>query len=138
MTFEYDVIVYGTVCLDLLWRVEQWPSPGSYEHILDERKMIGGEAANTALALAKWGARVALVGTARGEDPDGHLLREMLEREAASLDTRFLATLPGARNSLLRCIATPDGHRTMFGSGFTDMQTPVLTPELAPPPVSLR
>ena len=33
--------------------------------------MLGGEAANTAMALAKWGVRVALVGTAIGDDEDG-------------------------------------------------------------------
>lgn len=131
MNYDYDVIVYGTICLDLIWRVEQWPSPGNYEHILDERKMIGGEAANTAIALTKWGARVALVGTSPGDDTDGLLLRAMLERDAPDLDIRSLTTLPGAKTPYCVCIATPGGHRTMFGSGFTDMQTPLLSPELA-------
>jgi sugar/nucleoside kinase (ribokinase family) len=131
MRSEFDVIVYGTVCLDLIWRVDQLAAPGSYEHILEERKLIGGEAANTAMALARWGVRVALVGTALGDDDDGRVLRQMLAQEAEDVDTRSIQTLPAVQTPHCVCIATPDGHRTMYGRGFSEMQCPVLTPELA-------
>ena len=48
MSQEIEVIVYGTVCLDVIWRVKSLPQPGEYVRILEERKVIGGEAANTA------------------------------------------------------------------------------------------
>jgi sugar/nucleoside kinase (ribokinase family) len=131
MPDEYDVIVYGTVCLDLIWRVERLAVAGSYEPIQEERRMIGGEAANTAMALARWGVRVALVGTAMGDDEDGRLLRRMLAEEAPTIDTRFVRTIPGLQTAYCVCIATPDGHRTMYGRGFTAMQCPVLDPDLA-------
>ena len=131
MQTAYDVIVYGTVALDAIWRVEELSPPGGYASILEERKMIGGEASNTALALHKWGLRVALVGNALGDDTDGRLLRELFARDAPGLDTRFLQTLPDARTPYCVCIATPDGERTMYGSGFDDWQCTPLDPALA-------
>src|SRR5439155_784603 len=44
---------------------------------------------------------------------------------------RYIATLQEARTPYCVCIATPDGHRTMFGRGFDAMQCPILNPELA-------
>ncbi len=128
---EFDVIVYGTVCLDLIWRVDRLALPGTYEHIHEERRLIGGEAANTAIALSRWGLHVALVGTATGDDADGHSLRTMLCDAGPTIDTRFIKSVPGLTTAYCVCIATPDGHRTMYGSGFTDLQCPQLDPALA-------
>ena len=128
---DLDVIVYGTVCMDLIWRVARLADPGRYEHIHDERRMAGGEAANSAIALARWGLRVALVGTTTGDDTDGRALREMLLTAAPNLDITGIAVSKDVRTPYCVCIATPDGHRTMYGSGFVEMQCPVLAPELA-------
>ena len=128
---EYDVIVYGTIALDAIWRVRELTGPGGYAPILEERKMIGGEAANTAMALHRWGTRVALVGNAIGDDDDGRLLRHLFARDAPDLDTRHIQTLPAARTPYCVCIATPDGERTMYGSGFEDWQCTPLAPALA-------
>jgi sugar/nucleoside kinase (ribokinase family) len=131
MNAELDVIVYGTVCLDLIWRVDRLAAPGSYEPILEERRMIGGEASNTAIALSRWGLRVALVGTATGDDEDGRRLRAMFASDAPEIDIRGINVIRGLQTAYCTCIATPDGHRTMYGLGFTDMQCPVLDPDLA-------
>lgn len=131
MNRDFDVIVYGTVCMDLVWRVDRLAPPGSYEAIRDERRMIGGEATNSAIALSRWGLRVALVGTATGDDQRGKDLREMLATDAPDVDIAGISTRSGAATAYCVCIATPDGHRTMYGSGFDTMQCPVLEPTLA-------
>jgi len=131
MTKDFDVIVYGTVCLDRIWRVESLAAPGSYESILEARTMLGGEAANTAVALSRWGVRVALVGTATGDDEDGATLRLLLNTDASDVNIDGLDQIPGVQTPYCVCIATPDGHRTMYGSGFTDMQCPELDPAFA-------
>ncbi len=131
MSHEFDVLVYGTVCLDVLWRVETLPPPGGYVDILEERREIGGEAANTAIALARWGVSVALVGNALGDDEDGHLLRTLFARDAPEIDLRFLPTSAAAFTPYCVCMSTPDGQRTMFGYRFTEMQPPALDPALA-------
>ena len=131
MSHEYDVLVYGTVCLDVLWRVAALPPPGGYVDILEERREIGGEAANTAIALARWGVKVALVGNALGDDEDGRLLRALFARDAPDIDLRFLTTSATAFTPYCVCTSTPDGERTMFGYRFTEMQPPPLDPVLA-------
>src|SRR6266446_4376065 len=109
---EFDAIVYGTVCLDLVWRVDRLAVPGGYESIKQERRMIGGEAANTAIALAHWGLKVALVGTAMGDDDDGRLLRRLFDDLGSTIDLSLTETIPGLQTPFCACIATPDGHRT--------------------------
>jgi sugar/nucleoside kinase (ribokinase family) len=131
MDVGYDVIVYGLVCLDTIWRVERLPPRGGYAPVLEERLTIGGEAANTAIALTHWGVRVALLGNALGEDREGSLLRELLARETPAVRPDFLATSPETRTPSFLLLATPDGHRTVFGRCFAPMQWPALDPELA-------
>ncbi len=130
MSHTYDVIVYGTVCLDTIWRVHALPPPGGYVEIIDEHKAIGGEAGNTAVALARWGVRVALVGNALGNDEDAYILRALFEAVVPSIELRC-AISAEAHTPYCLCIATPDGHRTMFGRWFAQMQCPLLDPNLA-------
>jgi len=127
---EFEVIVYGLVCLDTLWRVASLPPLGGAVRILEERKVIGGEAANTAIALSRWGVRVALVGNALGADAEGKLLRELFARDASEIDTRFLATSPDTFTSVPVLIATPDGRKTIFGRGRDHLIFPPLAPDL--------
>lgn len=46
----YEVIVYGTVCLDGIWRVDNLPPLNGYVDVREARQRIGGEASNTAMA----------------------------------------------------------------------------------------
>ena len=131
MEKSLDVIVYGTVALDMIWRLVALPPSNGYTGIQSELKTIGGEAANTAMALHRWGVRVGLVGTATGEDEDGRLLRELFARHAPDLDLLHIRTLPDVHTPLCLCLATDDGSRTLIGRGFETMQQPTLTPELA-------
>ncbi len=126
-----DVIVYGTVALDMIWRLADLPPRNGYTSIQTELKTIGGEAANTTMALHKWDVRVGLVGTATGEDVDGRLLRELFAIHAPDLDLDHVRTLPDVHTPLCLCLAAADGSRTLIGRGFEEMQQPILTPELA-------
>ncbi len=128
---NFDIIVYGTVCLDAIWRLPYLPPAGSYVDILEEKTTVGGEAANTAIALAKWGVRVALVGNALGDDADGERLRALFQSESPEIDTRFITTSATAITPYCLCMATPDGHRTMIGKGFNEMECPPLDVSLA-------
>lgn len=102
------------------------PALGGYTEIEDEAVLLGGEAANTANALVKWGRAVVLAGNGLGLGPDADLLTELLDDK-------------GLHNSLLPIhhdrseeaidptpvcdiYVTPDGERTMFGRGFADMR----------------
>jgi ribokinase/sulfofructose kinase len=126
MAEPFDAIVYGMICIDTIWRMESLPPPGGYARVLEERRTIGGEAANSAIALSRWGVRVALLGNALGDDADGHLLRELFAREAPEIDTRFLTLSPDASTPSFYCIATSDGHRTTLGHRYATTGWPSL------------
>lgn len=128
---EFEVMVYGLVCLDVLWRVPSLPPLGGAVRIEEEWKGIGGEAANTAVALSRWGVRVALVGNALGDDAEGRLLRELFARDAPDLDTRFLTTSTDTFTSVPVLVATPDGQKTIFGRGRDHLRFPLLDRDLA-------
>ncbi len=121
-----EVIVYGTVCLDAIWQVASLPEPDGFAPILQEENAIGGEACNTAIALHLWGVRVLLAGTATGQDERGAQLRALFASQLPHFSLQHVASLPGARTPFCACIATPDGMRTMYGTGFEQMQCPQL------------
>jgi len=116
----YDVCVYGTMCLDRIRKVDRLPPLGGYVEVMEERWTPGGEALNTAIALATWGVSVALVPNALGEDDMAEQLLQML-KAYPSLDLRFLHVREDVQTPTCDVYVTPDGHRTMFGSGFTQM-----------------
>jgi sugar/nucleoside kinase (ribokinase family) len=131
MSHTIDVIVYGTVCLDLLWSVDELPPPGGYVEILQEKKAIGGEAANSAVALARWGAKTALVGNPIGNDLDGQLLAKLFSRDVPELSLEHLRFIDSVQTPYCVCISSRDGQRTMFGHRFADLACTPLDEKLA-------
>jgi sugar/nucleoside kinase (ribokinase family) len=127
----YDAIIYGTICLDAVWRVTALPEPGGYVDVLEALMSVGGEATNTALALQKWGAKVALAGNAIARDSDGEQLLALFARDAPDIDLSHIEVVPTGETPYCLCIATPDGNRTMMGRGFTNVRSTPLSPELA-------
>ncbi|MGW6501739.1 ribokinase [Nonomuraea angiospora] len=81
---EHDVVVVGSANADLVVQVERHPAPG--ETVLGSELAVhpGGKGANQAVAAARLGARVALLGRV-GADGHGRLLRESLERDGVDL-----------------------------------------------------
>ncbi|MFI7131708.1 ribokinase [Nonomuraea sp. NPDC050153] len=79
-----DVVVVGSANADLVVQVERHPAPG--ETVLGSELAVhpGGKGANQAVAAARLGARVALLGRV-GADGHGRLLRESLERDGVDL-----------------------------------------------------
>lgn len=86
---------------------------------------MGGEAANTANALAGWGTEVVLTGNPLGNGANGRQLRELLA--ARNLEIVVAGEHPEqVRTPVCDIYITPDGERTMFGLGFSSME-PILT-----------
>src|SRR6266508_7017825 len=74
------ITIVGSINMDLVVRVAHLPEPG--ETILghDYQTIPGGKGANQAVAAARLGAQVDMVGRV-GKDTFGNLLRENLQRE---------------------------------------------------------
>ncbi len=111
------IIVHGTVCLDRVLQVPRLPLPGGYVEVLREIWVLGGEAANTAMSLKRWNAPFRLLANPVGMDADGKRLISLIKE--AEFD---VPQVEGARTPICEIYVTPDGERTMYGLGFSDLE----------------
>lgn len=125
----FEVGVYGTVCLDRIRRVQTLPPPGGYVEVLEEQIAYGGEALNTTVALAKWGVKTALLPNAIGFDENAEQLLDLL-KSAPPIDLQFLKQRADVHTPACDIYVTPDGNRTMFGTGFAQMSADEVPPEV--------
>lgn len=86
------VAVVGTLNVDLVWQVASLPAPGQTVLATATERQFGGKGANQAVAAARQGARVTLVG-AVGEDAEGRAYRDHLVREG--IDPGQVTAVPG-------------------------------------------
>jgi sugar/nucleoside kinase (ribokinase family) len=75
---DYDVLVHGAIGTDYLLQLDGIPPAGEVRSIEREVRTVGGEAANCAVALATWGARVCLCGNPVGNDSNGRFVTAQL------------------------------------------------------------
>jgi ribokinase len=85
------VVVVGTLNIDRIWQVPRLPHPGETVLATTTEQQFGGKGANQAVAAARLGATVALVG-AVGNDSEGQLYRERLGEEG--IDVGGLLSAP--------------------------------------------
>jgi sulfofructose kinase len=95
-TTEFDVVCVGAANLDTIVTVDRVPADD--ERMTTDRFVTagGGPAATAAVALARLGARVAVCAVV-GADPEGELVRELLERE--DVDTRWIRVDPAVQTA---------------------------------------
>jgi ribokinase len=86
------IVMVGALNADLAIRVERLPHPGETVAGRDPEVLPGGKASNQAVAAARLGANVRLLG-AVGDDENGRMLRD--STAAAGVDVAFVGTLPG-------------------------------------------
>src|SRR5690348_2601635 len=79
------VVVVGSINMDLVVRVARLPRPGETLSGHDFRTFPGGKGANQAVAAARLGARVTMIGRV-GDDAFGPALRAGLEVEGVNTE----------------------------------------------------
>ncbi len=89
----HDVTVVGSVNADLAIRLDELPPAGQTVRGADAERGLGGKGANQAVAAARLGRRVAMVG-AVGEDAEGRGLRDVLAAEGSTSSTSRPSTPP--------------------------------------------
>lgn len=99
------VTVVGSINMDLVVRAARHPLPGETVLGDDLRQFSGGKGANQAVACARMGASVRMIGCV-GEDAFGTTLVRALEQDA--IDTRFISTI-SARASGVALITVDEG-----------------------------
>lgn len=107
------VFVVGSINQDFLLRVEHRPRPG--ETVTDARLSLhpGGKGANVAVAAARLGAEVAMLGRV-GEDSFGEELIENLRNNG--VDTSRIEATPEAPTGSAFITLTPDGENAIVVS----------------------
>ena len=86
----FDVVVVGSLNLDLVVRAPRLPGPGETVSSSGYQEFPGGKGLNQAVAAARAGASVAFVG-AIGDDDAGGRLRHVVRDEG--IDERWLVTV---------------------------------------------
>jgi ribokinase len=106
----YDVVVAGSVNVDLVVRVDRRPAAGETVLGSDLATHPGGKGANQAVAAARLGGRVAFLGRA-GTDGHGDLVRDTLRRDG--VDIEYLITTPGP-NGVALITVDPSGDNSII------------------------
>lgn len=99
-------VVVGSLVMDLAFKVDVRPEPGDVVIASDFARFRGGKGYNHAVALARMGADVAMIG-AVGRDPYGDAFLAALEREG--VDASRVVHLRGTPTAVAVPLITPDG-----------------------------
>jgi ribokinase len=108
-----EIAVVGSCNLDLVVGVEHVPLVGETVVGGDLRRFPGGKGANQAVAAARLGRSVAMVGRV-GDDPEGLALRRALE--ADGVDTAHLLTTPATPSGVALIAVQADGDNAIVVS----------------------
>ena len=101
----FDVVVVGSLNLDLVATTDRLPGPGETVTGNDYAEYPGGKGLNQAVAAARAGAAVALVGCV-GDDAAGARLREIVTGEG--IDDAWLRTVADTPTG--RALISVDEH----------------------------
>ena len=103
------IVVVGSINLDLVASVERMPRSG--ETITGQRFATypGGKGANQAVAAARLGGNVGMIGRL-GDDIFAAQLRTSLQTDR--VDTQFVESVPGPSGSAV-ILVTPEGHNSI-------------------------
>jgi ribokinase len=106
MSGSFDVIVCGSLHLDIMLYAPHLPRPDETVVGRSWGQQCGGKGGNQAVMAARAGARVAMIGRV-GSDEFGVRLRRHLE--AAGVDTRSVEVDPDAGSGLSAAIVEDNG-----------------------------
>ena len=107
------IAVVGSINLDVVVEVERHPAPGETVPGGDRRELPGGKGANQAVAAARLGAQVALVGRV-GDDDAGRRLRDGLAAEG--VDVAHVVVDPSAPTGMALIAVDRTGENTIVVS----------------------
>ncbi|MYA74430.1 MAG: ribokinase [Acidimicrobiaceae bacterium] len=108
-----EIAVVGSANLDLVVEVPRVPLVGETVLGGDLSRIPGGKGANQAVAAARLGRSVAMIGRI-GDDEGGRILRAALETDG--VDTSHLTTTPDAPNGVALIAVGADGDNSIVVS----------------------
>lgn len=116
------VVVVGSLNTDLVMRAERFPQPGETLSARSFQTFIGGKGLNQAIAAARQGGRVTMIGRV-GDDAFGQTLRAVAEREG--IDTAHLHTTPGIHSGVANIVVDDRAENViLISAGANGQLTP--------------
>ena len=115
-----QVVTIGDINIDVIAHVPDYPQKGGEGLAEQGHVYCGGSAANTAVALARFGVDVGIIGRV-GEDVLALLALAGLAE--AGVDGRCIQRDPQTMTGIMLIAVTPDGERTMFGCRGANVRT---------------
>ncbi|MDG4764688.1 ribokinase [Solwaraspora sp. WMMD406] len=113
-----DIVVVGSLNVDVVVPLDRLPDPGqTVLSAADHSRAGGGKGANQAVAAARLGRSVAMVG-AVGDDPEGEWLTGLLAAEGVDTSPVLRAPRPTGQAIVL---VTADGDSTIAVSSGANM-----------------
>lgn len=107
----YDVIGFGAINLDKLFRVERVAAAGEESFIVDHDEAPGGSAANTIVGLARLGVRVGYIGKT-AEDREGRVLLKSFTAEG--VDVQGVVVSKVGRSGVVMGFVDRAGERALY------------------------
>lgn len=120
------IVVIGSCNIDVTVECERWAKPG--ETIFGKGLTIspGGKGANQAVAAARLGAEVAMVGCV-GDDVYGKLMLEALEKN--NINTDYVKVLPGENSGTAHITVAENDNSIIVIKAANDLVSPALVDE---------
>ena len=116
MTF--DVIGFGALNVDKLYKVNMIAREGEESFVIDFKEASGGSAANTIAGLARLGLRTGFIGKV-AEDREGELLLSDFRKE--KVDTSGIVVSKEGRSGVVMGYIDEKGERALYiDSGVND------------------
>ena len=120
------IVVIGSCNIDITVECDRWAKPG--ETIFGNRLTInpGGKGANQAVAAARLGAQVMMVGCI-GDDVYGQIVQKTLKEN--NIDARYVKVLPGENSGTAHITVAEDDNTIIVIKAANDLVSPALIEE---------
>lgn len=116
---SFDVICFGALNVDRLYRVKRIAREGEERSIIGFKESPGGSAANTAVGLARLGLKVGYIGKV-SSDIEGNLLLKDFENEGVNTDGVIVSK--AGRSGIVTGYVDKKGERALYlESGVNDL-----------------
>ncbi len=112
------ILTIGSINTDICLNLRRIPSPGENEKALSVIKTPGGKGANQAVAAAKAGAEVCIIGCV-GADDNGQMMLSSLE--SAGVSTASVYRLDGTATSTAYILVDPNGENLIVVDSSANM-----------------
>lgn len=119
---KFDVLGFGALNVDLLFKVERLAAAEEESFIEDYKEACGGSAANTVVGLARLGCKVGFIGKV-ANDREGKLQLDCFKTEGVDISGIVEAT-KGKSGSVMGFVDRKGARALYINSGVNDLIEP--------------